>query len=35
MTRLRRAALIGVAVVMVMELTVYLAVSGVMDTLED
>lgn len=34
MTRLRRAALIGVAIVMVMEVTVYLALSNVMDSVE-
>lgn len=35
MTKLRRAALIGVAIVLVVEMTAYLAVSGVMDSLED
>ena len=35
MTRLRRLALIGVAVVLVVEFTVYCAVCGFMDSLED
>jgi hypothetical protein len=35
MTRLRRLALIGVAVVLVVELVVYCTVCGFMDLLED
>lgn len=35
MTRLRRIALVGIAVVLVVEMTAYLAVSGFMDSVED
>lgn len=34
MTRLRRAALIGVAVVLIVEMTVYVAISGFVDSVE-
>ena len=34
MTGLRRAALIGVAIVLVVEMTVYLSLSGFMDSVE-
>lgn len=35
MTKLRRIVLVGVAVVLVIEMTAYLAVSGFMDSVED
>ena len=35
MTILRRAALVGVAIVLVFEMSIYLAVCDLMDTMED
>lgn len=35
MTKLRRIALIGIAAVLVMEMTAYLALSNFMDSVED
>lgn len=34
MTKIRRAILIGVTIVLVVEMSAYLAISGVMDSLE-